>query len=143
MQGPGAKGGARSHWPSGPVAARPVVCGSNPLFPWPKRHRSRRHAEGIGEAGAVLGSVLLEEREDRLDHAHRAAGADLVLLQLGEVGENRLMHQAGTAAPMVFGSWLGEHRDGADPHAGWCGRGRSGKLTGPIPIRQWRWRSPA
>ena len=26
---------------------------------------------------------------------------------------------------------------GADPHAGWCGRGRSGNLTAPIPIAAW------
>ena len=90
-----------------------AVAGYNaPLLPWLKRHRSCRHAEGVGETGAVLGSVLLQEGEDRLDHPHRAAGVDLVLLQLGEVGENRLVHQAGTAAPLgkpqAMAQWRGK-----------------------------------
>ena len=70
----------------------------------------RREPEGVREAVVLGQPVRLERRMRGLDHLDRAARVDLVAGQIGEVGEDRLVHEAGAAGPVVLGPGLGQHR---------------------------------
>ena len=61
-----------------------------------------------------------------LHHHGRAAGIDLVLREVGQVGHDRLVDQAGAAAPAVLRSRLGQHGDVAQV------RHLGGGLLGPV-----------
>jgi hypothetical protein len=70
----------------------------------------RREPERVGEAVVLLQAVRLERRVRGLDHLHRAAGVDLVTREVGEIGQDRLVDEAGAPGPVVLRLRCGEHR---------------------------------
>src|SRR4030066_306324 len=94
-----------------------MYCNGLTMFHLPGRYRRFRNRCTVANNRECIRKILVfrqspghEWRTACLDHLGRTAGIHLITVELLMILQNGIMHQAGSALPVMLRIWLGQYR---------------------------------